>query len=663
MWKKTTGPGKFQTLILFTLGAVILALAATTAPPARADCSLTSLGITPLNDLGTSTYSGFQGGLYPGGTSVRPSAHTAAGEQIAANIVPLNNAGIPDPANGKIVMISVGMSNTAAEFNTFVPLASNDPARNSQLVIVNGSQGGRAADSWIDPSSDTYDVLDSNLGKFGVSPAQVQIAWIKQAQKGEGNFPGKPLALQDNLEDIARALKTNYPNIQIAYFSSRTRSYKMDGLSPEPTAYETGFAVKWMIEKQINGDPSLNFDLSKGAVQAPWISWGPYLWADGTNPRSDGFVWLCSDLKTDFTHPSATGSQKVAEQLLAFFKTDTTARSWFLREADTGQSPICKISTSTLSGKPGATINFSSLSSDPDGEIVETAWTFDDGGYSYAAQPSKSFPAPGIYNVHLTATDNSGNPSTCDQKIFIDDSGTLPPTPTPTQPGSPTPTPWITPAPTNTPPTPIPTSTPPTPIPTLPAPIFGDVPFDHPYHLEIETVYNAGYTAGCQIEPLLFCPDESMNRAESAVFVERGIHGVDILPDDPSSQIFDDLPLDSWAAKWASALYADKFTSGCGVDPLIYCPWQGHTRLEGSVFYLRMLHGAEYQPPKPSGVFADLPLEHWGAKWAEAAFNAGLIDACPLKTFAPGVYFCPEGPLTRALAASMMVRAKNLLNP
>src|SRR6266851_3549298 len=39
----------------------------------------TSLPLVPLNDLGTGTYLGFQGGLYPNGSNVRPATHDAAG--------------------------------------------------------------------------------------------------------------------------------------------------------------------------------------------------------------------------------------------------------------------------------------------------------------------------------------------------------------------------------------------------------------------------------------------------------------------------------------------------------------------------------------------------------------------------------------------------------
>jgi hypothetical protein len=91
--------------------------------------------------------------------------------------------------------------------------------------------------------------------------------------------------------------------------------------------------VKWLIEKQIQGDPELNDDPARGAVKAPWMAWGPYLWADGMRARSDGLSYAPSDVGEDGTHPSGAGVRKVAEQLLDLFKTDTTARTWFLRPA------------------------------------------------------------------------------------------------------------------------------------------------------------------------------------------------------------------------------------------------------------------------------------------------------------------------------------------
>jgi hypothetical protein len=120
--------------------------------------------------------------------------------------------------------------------------------------------------------------------------------------------------------------------------------------------------------------------------------------------------------------------------------------------------------------------------------------------------------------------------------------------------------------------------------------------------------------------------------------------------------VFGDLGLDSWAAKWVNGLWLDDYTSGCGTNPLMYCPWQGHTRAEGAVFYLRMLRGASYEPPQPTEqTFADVPLGAWYARWAQAAYEADLITTCQTT---PEMKFCPEDPLSRGLAASMMYRAK-----
>lgn len=194
---------------------------------------------------------------------------------------------------------------------------------------------------------------------------------------------------------------------------------------------------------------------------------------------------------------------------------------------------------------------------------------------------------------------------------------------------------------------------------SVPTPTFVDVPFNHWAHDDIETLYQAGYIAGCSTDPLMYCPEDTMIRAESAVFVERGIHGAGYMPTDPSTSVFTDVPIGEWFAKWANGLWEDGYTAGCGTDPLVYCPLQEHTRTEGTVFFLRMLNGIDYDPPAPSGIFADVPNDYWGARWIEAAYNAGLIPACQTS---PELHFCPYDALDRAMAAHMMVQAKGLNN-
>src|SRR5439155_5204 len=84
-------------------------------------------------------------------------------------------------------------------------------------------------------------------------------------------------------------------------------------LNPEPYAYEGAFAARWLIQDQIRGDAGLNYDAGRGAVKAPLLLWGPYLWADGTTPRqNDGLIWERQDVVADGTHPSQSGKVDTA---------------------------------------------------------------------------------------------------------------------------------------------------------------------------------------------------------------------------------------------------------------------------------------------------------------------------------------------------------------
>jgi hypothetical protein len=180
--------------------------------------------------------------------------------------------------------------------------------------------------------------VDRRLQDAGVSREQVQAAWIKQADPGPTQgFPQYAQTLERELRQIVQLMHRRFPNLKLVYLSSRTYGgYAKTRLNPEPYAYESGFAVKWLIEEQIKGDPSLNYEPGKGAVMAPWLSWGPYLWANGTTKLANGLFYEESDFAGDGTHPSASGQRKVAEALLHFFKSDSTTKPWFVRTGAAG---------------------------------------------------------------------------------------------------------------------------------------------------------------------------------------------------------------------------------------------------------------------------------------------------------------------------------------
>ena len=351
--------------------AAVLLLAA----PARAsNCGGTSTGRVPLGELGAGLYLGqFAGGLYPNGSNAIPQAHLNAGLTAASAIVPRNAAGAIDAQQGRVVLLSIGMSNTTIEFCTvsgttgctpesFMGQAAADPDVNhTTLAIVNGAISGQAAGMWVDPNGTNYDSVATVLASQGLSELQVQAVWVKQADPNPTtSLPSAGAdvyTLEGRLAGIARALRTRYPNLKQVFYSSRIYAgYASSTLNPEPYAYEGGFAVKWLIEAQIRqmatpGTPSdpVAGDLDYGSV-APWIAWGPYLWADGTHARADGLVYLCSDFIGDGTHPAEGAARKVGTMLLDFLLTSPVTRAWFRADAGTGTtttSTTSRTSTTT----------------------------------------------------------------------------------------------------------------------------------------------------------------------------------------------------------------------------------------------------------------------------------------------------------------------------
>jgi hypothetical protein len=229
--------------------------------------------------------------------------------------------GTLDPSS-KIVLLSIGMSNTLAEFDQLKRDVDTDPAKSEHLVLVNGAQGGQDAEAMKSASAAYWQQwVPTQLQRADVTAQQVQVVWLLQAIAGGGGaFPADAQRLEADLTSILATLAQRFSNLQLVYLSSRIYAgYATTPLNPEPYAYETGFAVKWLIEGN-----------SANAAARPWLAWGPYTWADGTHPRSDGLVWTCSDLAADGTHPSAQGAEKVAHMLLMFFKSDPTTRGWFV---------------------------------------------------------------------------------------------------------------------------------------------------------------------------------------------------------------------------------------------------------------------------------------------------------------------------------------------
>ncbi len=328
------------------IGLVLLALGASWG----ANCNRTSTGMVAFTTPFAPSYKGQQVSLYPNG-NVRPAVYESMGLQQAGMIQPLDANGNASPT-GRIVFLSVGMSNTTMEFSAFIPMAQTDPLRNPQVQPVDGAVGGMTAALIASQPDKYWPQVDQRLQSANATAAQVQAIWLKEADSNPTQpFPDHALALQSEIETIIRQAQARFPNLRIVYLSSRIYAgYATTALNPEPYAYEGGFAVKWLIEKQINGISQV----SPGPAAFPWVAWGPYLWADGLNARSDGLAWACADLRdTDGTHPSESGQKKVAAMLLDFLHSDSTARVWYLKR-QTATAPVIGAVVNSASWARGA---------------------------------------------------------------------------------------------------------------------------------------------------------------------------------------------------------------------------------------------------------------------------------------------------------------------
>ncbi len=317
------------------------------------DCSITSVGLPPLTDLGAGSYLGLQGGLYPGGLNTRPAAHEAAGLALAHSIVPLDTLGNPDWINGSIVVVSIGMSNTSQEFSSLIPKVQADPLRHPRVRLINCAQGGMDVKWSANPTSAYWDTVTNRLRRFGSSPAQVQVIWMKHATLGpKGTWNAAVDTFATLVASSVRNAHDRLPNAKLMYLTSRVYAgYAAGtGANPEPHAHGGGFAMKRVIESQINGVDSLEYNAATGPVEAPWLAWGPYLWTDGLTPRADGLTWPCDALVDDGIHPSTTGRDAIANTLLAFLRTDATTTPWYLASSWLGVAP--QASRPTLQATP-----------------------------------------------------------------------------------------------------------------------------------------------------------------------------------------------------------------------------------------------------------------------------------------------------------------------
>ena len=179
--------------------------------------------------------------------------------------------------------------------------------------------------------------------------------------------------------------------------------------------------------------------------------------------------------------------------------------------------------------------------------------------------------------------------------------------------------------------------------------VFGDLAGNQ-FIDEIVWLAQEGITTGCATDPLRYCPDDPVTRAQMASFLARAL---DLeAAEQPSG--FEDVDPDSVHASNIEALYAAEITTGCATDPLRYCPDDSLTRAQMASFLARALDLEAVE--QPSG-FEDVDPDSVHASNIEALYAAEITTGCatdPLR-------YCPDDSVTRAQMAAFLHRSRQLI--
>ena len=227
--------------------------------------------------------------------------------------------GVPTvtPSNGKIIIIAISMSNGYQEFKQFIELYENHPDKNPDVEFENCAVGGSALERWLE-GEDLWERCKQGIDDLSA----VKVVWAKNANQftDHGRTLPDPQAdyydLIDHIGGLSQRIGDEFPSVQAVFHSSRiwggyVTENKQAGRG-EPISYEGGFATNAVIEKYQRGE----------LPGAPWIGWGPYLWAHGDQiANGSGITWTLGDFQDGGVnqHPSEAGATKVADALHQFF--------------------------------------------------------------------------------------------------------------------------------------------------------------------------------------------------------------------------------------------------------------------------------------------------------------------------------------------------------
>lgn len=286
----------------------------------------------PLIDMGSKTYLGYNGYLYPNLSNQPLGQYATDLHNFCISIVPLDSLGSPDSLNGRIGFISIGASTCAIMMNALTAKTEGNPLTNPKLLMATCTSGAESINEIMDPKNRFWNTVTKKLQERNLKAKQVEVAYLETEDSVSTNgFPERPLRTKTEYQKAMRTFKTKFPNIKLVYLLGRPTTFlagskvKMPNLEPCP--YYNGWACKWVIEDQINGVSGTAYKGTKPV--SPLVTWGWYEWTDGSAvPRSDGFTWQKEDTG-DGLHANEAGADTLSTYFQNFLLTDPNASIWY----------------------------------------------------------------------------------------------------------------------------------------------------------------------------------------------------------------------------------------------------------------------------------------------------------------------------------------------
>lgn len=168
--------------------------------------------------------------------------------------------------------------------------------------------------------------------------------------------------------------------------------------------------------------------------------------------------------------------------------------------------------------------------------------------------------------------------------------------------------------------------------------LFGDVLPGTWQAAVAERMADLGITAGCSAQPMLFCPECRLTRAQAAIFIARALQLHTPPAQDP---LFQDVAPDSPFASAIHALYNAGIIAGCSESPALFCPDDLMTRAQAAVVLTRA--GDIDTAANAHPAYTDVADGHWARPAIETLQRQCLMEGCSSSPLA----FCPDQGIRR----------------